>query len=120
MSREPFVIMHRDDFETTGRWRLARRSLELESFGMNVVDVEPGEQIPEHDETDRDQEEVFVVLDGHPEFVVDGRPHAARPGSFLRLDPEPTRTVRNNSDGTASVMIVSAPRTSGYQPMDWA
>jgi len=120
MGGDPFTMVHRDDFETTGQWRLARRSLGLGSFGMNLVEIPPGEAIPEHDETGRDQEEVFIVLDGSPTFVVNGQPYAARPGTFLRLDPEPTRTVRNEHDETASVLIVSAPRSSGYSPMGWA
>ena len=33
---------------------------------MNVVDIPAGEQIPDHDEADRDQEEVFLVLAGTP------------------------------------------------------
>ena len=43
-----------------------RRALGLSSFGMNLVDIPPGEQIPEHDETRRDQEEVFYVVGGTP------------------------------------------------------
>lgn len=37
-----------------------------------------------------------------------------------RLDPEPKRTVVNRSDADATILIVSAPRTSGYTPMGWA
>ena len=37
---ERFTIKHRDEFERTGGWALARRSLGLQSFGMNVVDIE--------------------------------------------------------------------------------
>ena len=43
-----------------------------------------------------------------------------RAGTFARLDPEPRRTVVNEGDEVASVLIVSAPRTSGYEPMEWA
>jgi len=114
------TMMHRDEFERTGSWGLARRSLGLSAFGMNVVDIEPGGRIPEHDETERDQEEVFVVLSGTPAIVVDGVEHPARAGTFARLDPEPRRTVVNHGDEVASVLIVSAPRTSGYTPLDWA
>jgi hypothetical protein len=32
-----FTIVHRDDFERYGRWLLARRSIGLRSFGMNMV-----------------------------------------------------------------------------------
>jgi uncharacterized cupin superfamily protein len=115
-----FTLLHRDDFERSGSWSLARRSLGVAAFGMNVVDVEPGGSIPEHDETPRDQEEVFVVLSGSPSLVINGEEHPARPGTFCRLDPEPSRTVVNHGDETASVLIISAPRTSGYEPMDWA
>jgi hypothetical protein len=52
--------------------------------------------------------------------VIDGNEHPAPAGTFVRLDPEPKRTVLNRSDGDAVVLIVSAPRTSGYTPMDWA
>jgi uncharacterized cupin superfamily protein len=115
-----FTIKHRDELERTGSWALARRSLGLTAFGMNVVDIEPGASIPEHDEVPRDQEEVFVVLSGSPSLVVDGEEHPAPAGTFARLSPEPVRTVVNRGDEPASVLIVSAPRASGYEPMDWA
>jgi len=111
---------NRDECEKTGNWTLVRRTLGVQSFGMNVVDLPPGEQIPEHDETERDQEEIFFVLSGNTTFVIDGEDHPARSGSFVRLDPEHTRTVRNNGSEPASVLIVSAPRSSGFEPMEWA
>ena len=113
-------VVHRDDCETAGNWRLVRRTLDLQAFGINLVDIAPGEQIPEHDEKDRDQDEVFFVVAGMPTLVVDGEDHPARAGTFARLDPEHRRTVRNDGDEPASVLIASAPRTSGYQPMGWA
>jgi uncharacterized cupin superfamily protein len=115
-----YTLMHRDEFERTGKWSLARRSLGLQSFGMNVVDLQPGEQIPEHDETCRDQEEVFIVLSGTPSFVVDGEELPAPAGTFIRLDPEPRRTIVNHSPQPASILLTSAPRSSGYEPLDWA
>lgn len=119
-AREPLRIVHVDDFERTGGWRLARRGLDLASFGMNVVEIAVGDTIPEHTELGRDQEEVFVVLAGAPTLVVDGAEHPLREHSFARLDPELTRTVVNNGSEPALVLIVSAPRTSGYEPMGWA
>ena len=113
-------IVHRDALERTGNWSLVRRSLGLKAFGMNLVELPPGEQIPEHDETGRDQEEVFVVLSGEPTVVIDGRETPAPAGTFVRLDPELRRTIVNHSDAPASVLIISAPRSSGYEPMEWA
>lgn len=114
------TLIHRDECETSGNWRLVRRTLGLQAFGVNLVDIPPGEQIPEHDEIERDQEEVFFILEGTATLVVDGKDHTAPAGSFARLDPEHTRTVRNDGDEPASVLIASAPRSSGYEPMEWA
>jgi quercetin dioxygenase-like cupin family protein len=114
------TIRRREDLERNGNWLLARRSLGLESFGMNLVEIPPGERIPEHDETGRDQEEVFIVLEGSPSLVVDGREIETPAGTFARLDPHLSRTVVNHADEVAAVLIVSAPRTSGYEPLEWA
>ncbi|HLM50340.1 MAG TPA: cupin domain-containing protein [Solirubrobacteraceae bacterium] len=115
-----FTLANSDECETSGHWRLVRRTLGVESFGVNLVSIPPGERIPEHDETGRDQEEVFYVVSGSPTLVVDGEDIPTRAGTFARLDPQHTRTVRNDGDQLASVLIVSAPRTSGYVPMGWA
>jgi uncharacterized cupin superfamily protein len=115
-----FRLAHRDDCERTGDWQLVRRTLGLRAFGINIVEIPPGEQIPEHDEVDRDQEEVFYVLGGSPTLVIDGDDHLAPAGTFARLDPTHRRTIRNGGEEPASVLIVSAPQSSGYEPMEWA
>ena len=116
-----FTIKHDEDLERAyGKWVLVRRSLGVTSFGMNTVELPPGESIPEHDETGREHEELFLVLEGAPTLVVDGADHPLREGSFARLDPTPKRTVRNDGDAVAHVLIVSAPVTSGYVPLEWA
>ena len=115
-----FKLAQRADCETTGNWQLVRRTLELQAFGINIVEIPAGEQIPEHDEIDRDQEEIFYVLGGSPTLVIDGEDHPAPAGTFARLDPEHKRTVRNDASEPAEVLIVSAPRSSGYEPMEWA
>jgi uncharacterized cupin superfamily protein len=119
-SRAGYAIVHRDELERSGTWRLVRRSLGCRAFGVNLVEIAPGGSIPEHDETARDQEELFFVVSGEPSLVVDGEEHPAPAGTFARLDPELRRTVRNHGSETAAVLIVSAPRTSGYQPLEWA
>jgi uncharacterized cupin superfamily protein len=115
-----FTIVHRSDCERDGKWMLVRRSLGLTSFGMNLVDLAPGDSLREHSEIERDQEEVFIVLEGEAILVIDGEEHAAPAGTFVRLDPEPRRNVLNRSQSPATILLVSAPRSSGYQPMSWA
>jgi uncharacterized cupin superfamily protein len=114
------TITRSEDIEQSGNWLLVRRELDLTAFGLNMVDIEPGESIPEHDETARDQEEVFLALTGDATIVIDGAGHDLPEGAFARLDPTATRTVTNNGDATIRVLIASAPRSSGYEPMPWA
>jgi uncharacterized cupin superfamily protein len=115
-----YVIARRDELERTGNWSLVRRSLGCASFGVNLVEIPPGESIPEHDETARDQEELFFVISGSPTLVIDGEDHPVGPETFARLDPARRRTIRNDGTGPSSVLIVSAPTSSGYEPMSWA
>jgi uncharacterized cupin superfamily protein len=115
-----FTIAALDQTETTGGWHLVRRTLGLAAFGLNVVRIAPGTSIPEHDETGRDQEEVFLTLAGSPTIVLDGERRPLPEWSFARVDPEIRRTVTNDGAEEAVVLIASAPRTSGYEPMEWA
>lgn len=115
-----YLIAQRQELERTGNWTLVRRSLDCQAFGLNLVDIPAGGSIPEHDETERDQEELFAVISGSPTLVIDGEEHQAQPGTFARVDPAHRRTVRNHGAESCSVLIVSAPTTSGYKPMEWA
>jgi glyoxylate utilization-related uncharacterized protein len=116
-----FTIQRDDELERAyDIWVLVRKSLGVAAFGLNVVELPTGGSIPEHHELDRAQEEVFYVIEGSPTMTIDGVDHPLEAGTFVRLDPEPLRTVRNDGDGVARVMIMSAPTSSGYEDMGWA
>jgi mannose-6-phosphate isomerase-like protein (cupin superfamily) len=119
-TRASFAIARPEELERTGAWTLVRRSVGCHSFGINQVEIAPGDAIPSHDERARDQEEVFLVLAGDAAIVIDGEEHAAPAGTFARVDPQHDRTVRNPGAEPVSLLIVSAPVTSGYEPMEWA
>ena len=114
------TIAHTDHLDREGSWLLARRTLDVRSFGINVVDVPPGGELPAHSETDPDQEEVYLVLDGRPTIRIGEDEHELTAGTFVRLDPEPVRSVVNRTREPARLLMVSAPITSGFAPMDWA
>ena len=121
---EGYTIKNVDEFEEMegsggATWRLARKTLGAESFGFNVVDIEPGGQIPAHDHAEDDQEEVFIILDGQATLVTDDEEHAAPAGTFCRLAPEVNRTIRNNSDAPVRALLIGVPVSSGYTPMSW-
>lgn len=112
--------VHLEAVDRSGAYALVRRALGVSSFGLNVVELEPGAAIPEHDETERDQEEVFFVVRGAPAILVDGERVSAPEGTFVRLDPDRQRRIVNDGAEPATVLVVSAPTSSGYRPMEWA
>ncbi len=121
---EGYTIKRIDEFEEMegsggATWRLARKTLGAEAFGFNVVDIEAGGEIPAHDHTGDNQEEVFIILEGQGTLVTDGEEHDAPAGTFCRLAPEVNRTIRNNSDATVRALLIGVPVDSGYQGMGW-
>jgi uncharacterized cupin superfamily protein len=101
-------------------WRLARRSLGAKAFGFNVVDLEPGGELPAHDESESGQEEVFLVLEGRATLVAGEDEADAGPGTFIRYGSEVRRSVRNGSDADVRLLLIGVPGDSGYEPLSWA
>ena len=121
---EGYTIRNVDDFEVMegsggATWRLARKTLGAEAFGFNVVDIEPGGQIPAHDHSGDDQEEVFVILEGQGTIVAGEEEHDAPAGTFCRFAPDVHRTIRNKSDAPVRALLIGVPVKSGYEPMSW-
>ena len=119
-----YTIRNVDDFEVMegsggATWRLARKTLGAEAFGFNVVDIAPGGQIPAHDHSGDDQEEVFVILEGQGTIVAGEEEHDAPAGTFCRLAPDVHRTIRNKSDAPVRALLIGVPVKSGYEPMSW-
>ena len=63
---------------------------------------------------------MFVVLDGDAVMVIEGEEHPAPRGTFARVAPPLLRTVRNDNEQPVTLLICSAPTTSGYTDMGWA
>ena len=119
-----YTIKRIDEFEEMegsggATWRLARKTLGAEAFGFNVVDIEAGGQIPAHDHTGDNQEEVFIILEGDGVIVAGDEEHEAPAGTFCRFAPEVSRTIRNKSDAPVRALLIGVPLDSGYQRMPW-
>jgi uncharacterized cupin superfamily protein len=122
---DPYTVKHVDDFETMegsggALWRLGRKSLGGEAFGFNVVDIEPGGEIPAHNESESGQEEVFIIVEGDATIVAGEDEHPAPAGTFARYAPEAHRTIRNKSDAPVRALVIGAAMDSSYEPPPWA
>jgi quercetin dioxygenase-like cupin family protein len=120
-----YSIKHRDDFESMegsgdSTWKLARKALGTASFGFNLVEIAPGGQIPEHDESGSGQDELYVILEGKAIFRIAGEDHPAPAGTFASIEPPVSRTILNRSDASVTAMLIGVDPSGGYEPMSWA
>jgi quercetin dioxygenase-like cupin family protein len=119
-----YTIKHRDEFESMegsgdSTWRLARRALGTSAFGFNLVEIEPGGQIPEHDESASGQVELFIVLEGEAVMRLEGEDHPAPAGTFASIEPPASRTILNRSDAPVTALLIGVKPEGGYEPMSW-
>jgi uncharacterized cupin superfamily protein len=120
-----YTIKHLDEFETMegsgdSTWRLARKALGTSAFGFNLVEIGPGGQIPEHDEGESGQVEVFIVLEGDAVMRLDGEEHAASAGTFASIEPPTSRTILNRSDALVTVLLIGVHPSGDYSAPNWA
>ncbi|HXS47491.1 MAG TPA: cupin domain-containing protein [Solirubrobacterales bacterium] len=120
-----YEIKHRDEFEAMegsggATWKLARKALGTSCFGFNLVEIAPGGQIPEHDETGGGQVEVYIVLEGKATLRLEGEDHDAPAGTFASIEPPASRTILNRSDAPVTAMLIGVQPEGGYEPMGWA
>jgi len=119
-----YTIKHRDEFEAMegsggATWRLARKALGESAFGLNLVEIAPGGQIPEHDEAQSGQHELYVVLEGEAVLRIGGEDHPAPAGTFASIEPPVSRTILNRSEAPVTALLIGVDPNGGYEPMSW-
>jgi mannose-6-phosphate isomerase-like protein (cupin superfamily) len=70
-----------------------RRELGVESFGINLMTLLPGQRLRVH--RHELQEEVYLVLEGTLTLVVEGEPHELGPDQLARVGPQTRRQLTN-------------------------
>lgn len=82
--------------------------LETEQVGVTVARCDPHWKSQPHDHSANDHEEVYVLIEGEAEVIVDDEPVEMTTGDALWIPPESTRQIRNGETESAFV-LVSAP-----------
>lgn len=97
-----------------------RLRLGIEAFGVTVRRAGAGEQlVSEHSEEGEDgNEELYVVLSGAAEFVVDGERVNLPEGGCLAVRTGAGRSATAVEDGT-SLLIVGSTRGQAYRADGW-
>lgn len=119
-----YTIKHRDEFESMegsgdSTWRLARKALGTSAFGFNLVEIDPGGGIPEHDEEESGQHELYVLLEGDAVLRVAGENHPAPAGTFASIEPQVSRTILNRSDGPVVALLIGVHPSGEFEPSSW-
>lgn len=106
-----FTCFHAGSMETWDEYRLEpphapvpmqgklflRNLIQAPGIEMSLNVVQPGEEMPFQHRHQRN-EEVYIVVGGRGQFLVDGECIDVAEGSFLRISPPAPRTWRNNFD----------------------
>lgn len=83
-----------------------RRQLGVSSFGMNQIVLGPGERGRIHRHAR--QEEVYLVLDGILDLIVEGETHELGPGELVRVAPAVRRQLVNRGPHRLSLLALGA------------
>ena len=103
-----------------GAVKLAADELGIESFGMQVLDFPPGfRDYPEHDHSEDGQEEVYVVLRGQADFLVDGDELTVGPGQLVKIDAPSRRRLEPGPEGVRILAIGCSPGAAYARPDDF-
>ncbi len=94
-----------------GGFKLARASLGVSSFGMQIIELPPnsGEHYPNHDHLHDGQEEVYVVIGGGGEIDIDGEKVALEPDTAVRVGPDTKRQLLPGDEGLRVICIGATP-----------
>jgi uncharacterized cupin superfamily protein len=77
----------------TEMFQSLRRELGVESFGINLMSLRPGQRLRIH--RHQHQEEVYLVLEGTLTLLLEGEPHLLGPDHLARVGPQVRRQLTN-------------------------
>jgi uncharacterized cupin superfamily protein len=92
--------------EVEDRFQRLRRELGVSTFGLNLVLLKPGQRGRIH--RHQRQEEVYLVLEGTLELVLEGEPHRLEAGELARVGPDVRRQLVNRSPQRLAVLAIGS------------
>jgi mannose-6-phosphate isomerase-like protein (cupin superfamily) len=114
-----YTVKRIDELESIyhGAVKLAGAELGIRSFGMQVLDFPAGfSDYHEHDHAEDRQEEVYVVLRGQADFVIDGEAVTISQGEMVKVDDASKRKLQPGQDGVRVLAIGCTPGATYQRP----
>jgi len=93
-----------------------RRELGVNSFGLNQIILQPGQQQRIHRHTG--QEEVYIPLEGVLTLFIEGEPHELTAGDVVRVPPSVRRQLVNRHNTPLSLLALGGLASHEHEPRD--
>jgi len=122
MAMPGYSVIKIDEMETKfgGGMRLARASLGVESFGMQIEEFPPNfDKYPEHSHSEDGQEEVYIVLRGSAEIEIEGERFPLDTETMARVGPGVPRRIFPGSEGVRILALGAVPGAA-YEAPDFS
>lgn len=92
------------DPDTGERFQRLRRELGVQSFGLNLITLQPGQGSRVH--VHEAQEEVYLVLEGELTLVIEGEDTTLARGRMARVGPAVRRQLVNRGPDRAVLLAL--------------
>ena len=103
------------DLDGVDRFHSLSRELGVESFGISLMELAPGQRNRVH--VHQRQEEVYLVVEGELTLVVEGEDMSVGVGELVRVAPPVRRQLANR--GAAPVRLLAlGSYGDGHEPRD--
>ena len=100
-------------------WKSVRHHFGITAYGINAVTKDAGNVlIPEHDELESGQQELYFVHAGEVKATLDGEETTVPAGSFVHCEPGAKRKFESAASPTTLIVIGGAPGKA-YEVGPW-
>jgi tetratricopeptide (TPR) repeat protein len=100
-------------------WRPIRRHFDIRAYGVNAYTADAaGQRVVEEHREEGGHEELYVVVSGRANFMVEGEEHDAPAGTLVHCPPGTLRGAVAAEPGT-TVMGIGAKPGEVFEPSGW-
>ena len=97
---------------------LYAKEIDTQFFGMSTTCLKPGEWVQPHDHNSDRQREVYYLVRGKGQIIIDGNEIDVEQDTAFYMEPEPERWVRNNTDEECCWLFIGPrPSLKGQAPI---
>jgi mannose-6-phosphate isomerase-like protein (cupin superfamily) len=101
-----------------GVWRPVRYRFGITAFGCNVYVAEDAGALIVEEHSEKDHEELYVILEGEARFTLDGDDVSAPAGTFVHCPPPVVRKAVAEKPGTTILALGAIPGRA-FSPTPW-